>query len=75
MNSCVSLPVFRCTSALNDLVTMVVFKHPMNALKRTMAAEYSRELGVTVNAGQRRLAQKSESAGTWIRITSDNASA
>jgi hypothetical protein len=75
MNSCVSLPVFRRTSALNDLVTMAVFKHPMDALKRTMAAEYCRELGVTVNASQRRLAQKSESAETWIRITSDNASA
>jgi len=28
----------------------------MKALKRTMAAEYSRELGVRVSAGQRRLA-------------------
>jgi hypothetical protein len=44
MNSCVGLPVFRCTSALNNLVTWQYFKHPMNALKRTMAAEHSRDL-------------------------------
>jgi len=41
----------------------------MKALKRTMAAEYSRELGIKVSAGQRRLAhQKVEFHGETLEL-------
>ncbi len=48
------IPVHYCAESFTNDGTLHSFM--MKALKRTMAAEYSRELGVKVLAGQRRLA-------------------
>ncbi len=55
------IPVFYCAESFSDDGSPS--SALMKTLKRTMAAEYSRELGVKVRAGQKRLAEMGFSVG------------
>jgi hypothetical protein len=74
VNSCVGLPVFRCTSALNNLVTMAVFQAPheraeKNDGRRIQSCPWSQALcgsATTCTEGIQSLRKR------WIRFTSND---